>query len=201
MAQIDFNPMIDGMHGRLCRTVIRKIRGKYYFHPKPVADPDREPTPAQLEFRRRFRLASDYAYYVQRTPELHDFYLPFAKTLDLRVRATAISDWFNPPKVESIDLSRYQGRTGDVIAIRATDEFGVIRVRVSIATADGQLEQGLAVLTGDAWLYTAQQPVPGGTAVKVIATAFDRPDQSGTLEANWPGQRQPDVFPGPTDSV
>src|SRR5437660_1718735 len=128
MAQISFNSFLKEVHGKVGNLVVRKIGGRYYFSERPQTLDEREPTAGQVGFRKRFRQASDFARRVQRTPELHAFYAPFAKARDLRVRAIAISDWFHPPTVDAIELKGYRGKRGGVILIRATDKYGVAKV-------------------------------------------------------------------------
>jgi hypothetical protein len=124
---------------------------------------------------------------VQTDPVLHAFYVPFAQKRGVRVRAMAISDWFNAPKVEAVDLIRYRGRAGDPIAIRATDAFGVVRVEVNIKSKTGRsIKNGLARLAGKSWRYSATQTLPKGEAVTIHVAAYDRPDHPGEMKVTWP---------------
>jgi hypothetical protein len=77
---------------------------------------------------------------------------------------------------------------GDEIVIRASDDFQVTSVTVSLAQANGQ-----AVETGDAvetpahsgrWVYKATQAVSVGTPVRITVTAKDRPGHTGEKTAS-----------------
>jgi len=186
MGKLALNGFIKHLRGNVDGLVVRKIRGQYYLGSRARAKPDREPTAGQRAFRRRFHFASEFARRVQRDPELHAYYLPFARRRDIRVRAVAISDWFNPPKVTALDVSRYRGRRGDRIDVRATDLYGVGRVTVTLFGPDQRpLETGECVRQGKSWQYTATQTIAPGQAVEILARAYDRPQQVGELRLAW----------------
>ena len=91
------------------------------------------------------------------------------------------------PIVKSIDTNHYHGDAGDSIAVRATDDFRVVSVRVEIYAADGTvLETGNAEqdINGIDWTYTITQinNSPAGTRIKAIAT--DVPGNKGMLEVS-----------------
>lgn len=187
MATLIPHALLQELRGNVDGLVIRKIRGRYFLSRKPEQDENRQPTAGEQAFRRRFRLASSWAQRVQSTPELHDFYAPFAKKRDLRVRAVAISDWFHPPVVQAIDLKGYRGRAGDRIVVRAHDEFGVKAVRLTLSGSSGRsLETGLAILHRKVWRYTTTATAPAGETITIEAIAYDRPDQKGKLAVTWP---------------
>jgi hypothetical protein len=171
--------------GKIGNYVFRKIRGRYYLGRCPESR--KKPTEAQKEHRSRFRAASAYAQWVQRNPKFHAFYAPIAEARGLRVRAVAIGDWFHPPQVEGIDLGMYRGQAGDTIGVRATDDIGVVRVRVRIEGPDReQIELGEAVLEAGLWRYAAKVTLPAEKAVTIEVTAYDRPDHQARLKVNWP---------------
>lgn len=99
MAKLITNGWLESLRGKLGGVVIRKIRGKFYISEKGSSP--RKSTAAQKAHRAQFSKASAYAREVQKNPELLAFYAPFARKLDLRIRAVAISDWFDPPTVVS----------------------------------------------------------------------------------------------------
>ena len=105
--------------------------------------------------------------------------------------ATALSDYFDatPPTVTAVDLSRYQGRAGDVIAIEATDNIAMKNVRVRLRRSDtGEcFEVGDAVAVDEVWHYTATTSVPPGVAVEIKAEAFDLPGHAGEKSVMYPG--------------
>lgn len=193
MAKLTDQSLLKGMRGRVGDIVVRKIGGRLFVSLRPARPGKRDkrkPTPAQVAHRKRFQAASRYAEKVQCDATLHAFYAPFAKARGLRVRAVALSDFFHPPKVESIDLRRYRGRAGDPIVIRARDEFGVVRVNVLLRDATGAvLEQGEAQLRARRWLYQATQSLAAGQSITIEALAYDRPKECGALKIAWPEPR------------
>ena len=76
-------------------------------------------------------------------------------------------------------MSNYTGKAGSVIRIKATDNFKVVSVSVTITDADGtQLEVGEAVMDkGDElyWLYIAAEDNHLVVGSRVIVTASDIP--------------------------
>ena len=63
----------------------------------------------------------------------------------------AVADFFGAPSIDEIDLTGYAGQVGDSIRVRATDDFKVVEVQVSIVNSDGSLvEQGSAVKQANA---------------------------------------------------
>ncbi len=55
-----------------------------------------------------------------------------------------------PPTVDSINLDGYRGKLGQVIRVKATDDFRVVEVKVTIRGPAGELiEEGMAELSPD----------------------------------------------------
>jgi hypothetical protein len=189
MAQISLHQFLRELRGKVDDVVIRKIRGKYFVSRKPKPRSNYKPSAGQKAHRGRFKAASAWAGAVQRDPKLLAYYAPFAKQRDLRVRAVAIADWFGIPEVNSVDLRRYAGRAGNVITIRATDEFGVTRVAVIILDANHDtVEQGDAVLRGKSWRYTATTTLARKATVTIKIQAYDRAHRAGEWKTAWPAK-------------
>lgn len=90
----------------------------------------------------------------------------------------AVADFFSAPDIDEIDLSSYTGTVGDTIRVRATDDFKVTQVVVTIANADGSLvEEGEAVLqpNGLDWVYAATVDNPSLEGDRILVQAIDRP--------------------------
>lgn len=90
----------------------------------------------------------------------------------------AVADFFRAPDIEEVDLTAYGGQVGDVIRIKATDDFKVQQVSVRIKNADASLiEEGQAVADPDgrSWIYTATAVNESLTGDKITVTATDRP--------------------------
>ncbi|MBL7737492.1 MAG: hypothetical protein JNL51_18680 [Chitinophagaceae bacterium] len=97
----------------------------------------------------------------------------------------ALRDAIKAPVVHSIDASGYAGLPGNKIVVRATDDFKVTRVKVSIRTAAGDLlEEGNAIMlpTGLDWAYTTTSILDQFSGAGIKATAFDLPLNEDSLE-------------------
>lgn len=168
--------------------VFREWDGKTVVAKSPKARTG-APTPDQAELQERFLIASRYGKAIK---DSVDRSLADAYALALRPRqnlySRAMEDFLSPPIVKVIDQRSYLGAAGDKIVIRAVDDFRVTRVRAEIYAADGTLlEAGDASpnLNGLDWTYTATRvnSAPSGLAgCKIRATAFDIPNNEGTLE-------------------
>jgi hypothetical protein len=117
-------------------------------------------------------------------PEARAIYEEAAKAKGQPVFSLTVADFFHAPSVDEIDLSRYAGAAGDVIVIRAHDDFDVMGVSVALTQADGApIESGEAAETppdSGRWVYTATAAVGTGTTVRIEVTATDRPGHRTT---------------------
>ena len=98
----------------------------------------------------------------------------------------AVADAFNAPEITKIDTSAYHGAVGDSITVRATDDFKVTGVSVSIHNAAGDLlEQGAAVVQANTidWLYKATVANAAIAGSKITAVATDLPGNNTSLDA------------------
>ena len=88
----------------------------------------------------------------------------------------ATADFFHPPEICSIDVSRYHGHVGDVIEVTVVDNVSVASVGVLIVDEAGRLvEMGSATLrSGDYWSYVATKNAKT-KHVRVIVDAADLP--------------------------
>src|SRR5581483_8258437 len=95
------------------------------------------------------------------------------------------ADFLNPPVVEEIDASEYEGQPGGLIRVIATDDVEVVSVGVAIRTASGVLvEDGSATKLHGVWRYVATGAAPAGAPLVITATAKDRPGHSGVGRVN-----------------
>ncbi len=143
-------------------------------------------TEKQIHWQLRFKAASAFAQSVKNSPDLLAFYGPLAKARKQRMRELVLSDAFDPPKIESIDLSTYTGQPGSIISVRATDKFGVVAVKVDLS-GGGVADCGCAVSDGGLWRYTATIAMPAGQPVTVRVTASDRPGNHTNESRIWLG--------------
>lgn len=98
----------------------------------------------------------------------------------------AMCDFLVPPKVAHIDTLEYRGAIGDLITVKAKDDFMVTKVKLVITDAAGEvIEEGDAsehpALTS-LWVYaiTAANPNLSGTTIRAVA--YDRPGNTGTAQ-------------------
>ncbi len=181
---ISNNTYTEGLSGKVGRNMVFRQRksGKVILGKRP--GPRRTPpTEKQQEIHDRFRMGSMYAKAAMADPARKAAY-EAAGNSDQSAYNLALRDAFRAPVVKAIDTTEYSGRTGDMIVVRAIDDFKVASVKVSIRKADGSvLEEGKAVLDGNAlWVYTAAIPADNISGFTVTAIAKDLPGNIGTME-------------------
>jgi len=136
--------------------------------------------------RERFLDAVYYAQKQSADPLSKSLYEKGVNEKKRSAYAVAFCDYLIEPKVDEINTIDYKGNVGDPIAIRAKDDFRVMRVKVEIVDAGGTvIEDGDATTDDSArnlWTYSAKalNATPVGTTIRV--TAFDKPGNSGSLE-------------------
>lgn len=149
--------------------------------------PGRDSVPAgQLEVRQRFRHAAAYAKWAKADPEMGAFYEGLAASRKVGLHALIMTDYLKAPVVETIDVSAFTGAAGGKIAVKASDDCGVVSVGVELRGPDGGLlEQGPAVYDRETWVYQPTGTYPAGTPVTITATAVDRPGNKGMKTETW----------------
>ena len=186
MASSDNNYVTHGLRGQVGDLfVFKTVKGKTI-----VAAPPRktthEPTEKQLKQQKLFQEAAIYGKTVTVTPELRAIYetsLPEGSS----VYQVALADFLNAPEIEEIDVTNYTGNPGNTIRIRATDDFMVKNVEVSILNQDGTLvEKGAAIkqANGLDWLFTATVKNDTLTGDKIVVRASDLPGNIASSDIN-----------------
>ena len=185
MAKVKLNPILEQIRGQVGDLVFRRYGDEVVISRKPDLS-DVEPTEAQLAAQARFREAALYGKMVMADPETKALYAEAADAQGKPVFSLTVADFFNAPSVDEIDVSGYTGAVDDEILIRATDDFDVTSVLVTIADTDGtEIESGAATAPdadGGHWVYTATADVATGTTVRIGVVATDRPGGVGTAE-------------------
>ena len=145
MAIVKDNVLTKGFSGTIGRMfTFRQIGGKTFVS-KFQRPPNVVVTDKMVAARTKFSIATAYAKNAVKDPEIKALYQAAAKG-GQRAFNVAIVDALNAPTVESIEAQRYHGGIGDRIIIKATDDFKVASVRVTVRNANGGLvEQGDAV--------------------------------------------------------
>lgn len=175
MAKIKLNPVLERVRGKIGDLVFRRYEDETILARKPD-NTDQPQTAAQAAQRERFQLAARYAKAVFADPVQKAVYVEAAKAKGVPPFSLPIADYFNAPEIEGVDLSGYAGQIGDVIAIRAHDDFEVVGVEVIIRNTQGEVvERGAAGRQGgDLWHYAATVQT-AGQPVAIEVTATDRP--------------------------
>jgi len=185
MAKVKTNPIIEEIRGAVGDLVFRNSEGKTVVSRKPDLS-GIEPTEAQQNQRERFGQAALYGKLVLADEEAKAVYEAEAGKKHKPVFSLMVADFLNAPQVDEVDVSGYSGQAGDVITVRAHDDFEVTGVTINIMNSDGEsIESGEAekpTAGNSHWTYTVTQAVAAGTTVRVAVTATDRPGGTGILE-------------------
>ena len=145
MAKAKLSPVFDEVRGTYGDMVFKEVNGHTIWAHKPRKSA--ELNAAQVAFTERCLAARDYATFVKKDAPTLALYQEAAKATGKSVYRLCTSDYHNPPQVTDTDLSAYNGQAGDVIKFVARDDFGVVKVIVTLSDAEqGTLiEKGLAV--------------------------------------------------------
>ena len=175
--KIKLNPMFEEARGSLGQVVFRHLDGQTIAGRKPSFLA--EPTAEQAAHRERFKQAAGFGKSVMADSSLRALYQVLAESKDMSVFNAAMADFLTLPSIESVGLAGYHGAIGDPIHITVRDEFGVVRVQVSVLDVSGDtLESGAAIETAAGsglWTYTGQTSIAAGSDLTIQITAADRP--------------------------
>jgi hypothetical protein len=181
MAKIELNSAIRRIRGTIDNWVYRRNGDGVAIAKRPTVTA--LPTAAQLAVREDFRAAAAYARSVRLDPIQRPRYEAAARTKGKNAFAFALADFLNEPTVLSIDMSAYHGALGDLIKVRASDDFEVMGVTVAICDLEGGvIQQGAAVFMDGQWRYAASGGIGLGESVIIKAVATDRPGHTGSLD-------------------
>ncbi len=134
-------------------------------------------TEAQIEVRRKFADAAQYAKQILLDPDMLAAYTEKAGN-GKSPYIVAMTDYLRNPWINQIDIEGYNGNSGEIIRVKAGDDFKVTGVSVKIIDATGvEAEVGPCQLDtlGIWWEYTTSQEVILDPGVEIIATAYDTP--------------------------
>jgi hypothetical protein len=176
MAKIKLNPIVEQVSGGFGNIVFRRSGEGVIIARK--AGERGAASEAQAAHRERFRLAVLYAQGVLANPIMRAVYEAAAARKDKPAFALGVADYLNEPHIDAVDLSAYSGQPGDLLTVRAHDDFGVTAVLVSIRDeSDAHIESGPALETpigSGEWAYAAANTVAAGSLVRVSVTVSDR---------------------------
>ena len=180
MSKITLNPALKAWHGKVGNLVFKQFAGKEIAASRPK--PRTHWSAQQLAHRDEFRLATIYGKAVMADPVAKAPYAAKSKQTGVPAFALTVADFFHAPVLDEIDLSGYTGKTGDIIKVRAHDDFKVAGVEVLIRDNNGTvLEQGAATLsaTDGTWHYAATTTLPVDQHMVIEVDASDLPGHKG----------------------
>jgi len=126
-------------------VVVTTWHGRTMISKKPPPPKRSHNSPKQQESIDRFRAAHDYADQILKSDEKKAFYAKGINAQKTSAHTVAFQDYLNPPVVHYIRLYRYTGKAGDVITVKATDDFHVEAVKIEVFDRTGKsLESGKA---------------------------------------------------------
>lgn len=136
--------------------------------------------------RQRVQQAAFYGHDVRNDPERKASYGSHTDDILRSPYAVAVADYLNAPNITNVDFSGYHGQVGDVILVKATDDFAVHRVHVLIQNPDGGIvEEGDAGADPDGTTFRYVATAHNGSLAgdKITVTATDHPGNEATKQA------------------
>ncbi len=182
MPKVQFNQFINGLSGRVGDLIFYQADGQNLSRTAPKVVPDR--TEKQEANSSRFQAAQNYAKTALADPALKAAYKALCRGHQ-NPRNLAIRDAMRPPVIEWMNLDEYGGQPGQVIRVKATDDFRVVEVQMTLRGPQGEVvEEGPAEFKADTdeWWYTATVAVPPGQSVSVTAVAKDTPGNTAECQ-------------------
>ena len=177
MAKVKLAPAVEAIHGHVGNMLFRRCNGQEVVGKVP----DRTnvvPTADQLAQQEKFKLAAFYGKTVLADTAKKALYTTAAEERGIQAFALAVADFLNPPTVDQVDLSKYTGKVGDTITVRASDELEISGITVGVRDEGGTLlESGAAIkgTGGMTWTYTATTALGVGASVVIEVHATDLP--------------------------
>ena len=184
MARQKNNIIMRSTRGMVGGQIVFKRRaGKGYVSAAPEVNENRVPTTGQQTVQSKFATSVAYAKIAINDPAVKAAY----KAVALRNQSAfnvAFQDAQYAPRVVAVITDGYIGNVGNVIIARATDDFKVTTVKVAIRDSnDVLIEEGPATPSSEGlWTYTVTQNNASLTGTKIKVTAFDMPENEGSLE-------------------
>ncbi|MBN2613764.1 MAG: hypothetical protein JXB00_19560 [Bacteroidales bacterium] len=177
MARVKKGSVVKGLSGRVGKSLVFKTYGDITIVSKYPDMSKVVPTEKQKNENGKFRDAMAWVKVQMSDQEIKQLYK--AKTNGLqRPHNIALADYYNPPVINSVEVSIAQPSKADQVLIDATDDFMVTRVEVEIKDANGnQTEKGMALhMRDNKWLYAVKRIYPSSAGLKITVRAWDRPE-------------------------
>jgi hypothetical protein len=182
MPKVENNNLLHGVSGKLGNNIVirQSARGTVMANKPKKAKSSSED---QIAVRNRF----SYAAYYAREQMKRDAKALYEAAISARLNsgyAVAMSDYLTVPRIDIMDTDGYHGSVGDVIKVRAWDDFKVKSLTVVIKGPNGEeLERGDAIFSTDVdpdWIYTVRTANPTLAGSSITAIAKDIPGNAAT---------------------
>ena len=172
MSVVTNNPLVKGASGALGRTVVYKQwRGRVVMANLPKKR--KSSSEKQKDQQMRFHYAVKFAKRATANPQWKAMYEKGIGGNKFSANAVALSDFLNPPKIEEINVMNYTGAPGEIIRVRAWDDFKVASVTITIMRDNTVIEKGKAQPRGKKGLWRMATSVRNasapGTVFEVVA--------------------------------
>lgn len=172
MAKI-VKPSVAGkFKGRVGNLVFKNYSDKVVITSVPVFT--KPPTQRQKAQRERFRKAMHWAKSAIMDSPTRELYAEAAAQQGKNAINLAVADRLRPPELQEVDLTRYEGKVGDVILVEAANIIRVARVSVQIIDdkSGNTIEQGEAKPSGGGarvWTFAVTKACDRNSARVIVA--------------------------------
>jgi hypothetical protein len=130
MAKVKKNPIVRGISGKIGNLVFRQMpNGETYVSGTPNFD-KRKFSKGQKDHQSRFKLAVAYAREASKSQPI---YAKLAEGTVMSAYNFALSDWFNPPVIHTVE--RVDGK----VRVQASDNVMVVKVVVTVVDEEGKV--------------------------------------------------------------
>lgn len=185
MANITENLLVKRARGNVGKQFVYRTEDEKTHIVSMPKTTQREPNENEIAVRDSFAAATRYGRGALASSEFGAAYKKKAGSAK-KALGIAVKDYLTPPKVHTINALAYNGTPGSIIVVKASDDFKVAGVRVSIRSAAGTvIEEGSAVqntIDANLWKYTATQTNSTLAGSVISAVATDIPGNEGSLD-------------------
>ena len=169
------NPAMYGTRGMLGKTLVYK---DWYGRTLVTNKPKKRKSISEKQVTTidNFKNATRFAKALMKKPEKKALYERGINERQRSAYAVALKDILNKPEIQEIDIKDYNGRAGELIRVRAYDDFMVASVIVTISSVDGKVvDTGSAQPRGKRglWRFTTTTGVPDAKGLMISAEAKD----------------------------
>ena len=183
MAKVGKNVLTRGLSGKVGNLVVFRHNGDGTIMSAAPGKRTRPLTESQQLHLQQFKEAVIYAKSVMADPDKKAAYQA-AVNNGRSAYNLAVADFIKPPVITEMDISNYTGQAGGKIRVRATDNFKISEIRVTIFKSDDTIvESGIATadVNGLDWFYLSTQVNNAMTGGRIVSTAIDLPGHQALI--------------------